>query len=419
MTSPADPLTVLLTSAGGLGYPGVIDSLRLAVRPITVLTADIQTGILCARFSNGHHQLPRGDGPEYIDRLAEVCRTEAVDVVLPGSTPELLALCHESDRFCLDSPRTRVASSLLEATVRCLDKGRCYRDLDAVGLAVPKHHTVHTWPELAEAAAQLGYPARPVCLKPASAPSGGGHGFWILDATLDRIADTLTSRPGSHTTTLEQLELRLAGAETLPELLVMEYLPGDEYSVYILAERGRMLACVPQRRDDLMISYSFSATVVDEPDVERLCRGIVEELGLHSLVNVQVRRDDRGQPKLVEVNPRVGGSVVLATAAGVNLPLLAVLQAVEQLPAHIPEPRTGCAGSGKNTSMCRGKKGRVAARGCSTKWTRPPHQQNRKSADEPHGPSASLVFVSRTSPGRPVARPHTSYRRPLGRCRLR
>jgi len=341
MNSPPDPLTVLLTSAGGLGYPGVIDSLRLAAQPITILTADIQPDILCARFSDGHHQLPRGDSPEYIDRLAEVCRAETVDVVLPGSTPEILALGRESDRFRQASPRTRVASSTLEATLRSLDKGRCYRELDQVGLAIPRHHTVHTWAELAAAAKELGYPARRVCLKPASAPSGGGRGFWVLDDTLDRVADTLESRPGSHTTTLEQLELRLGDAATLPELLVMEYLPGEEYSVYILAETGRMLACVTQRRDDLMISYSFSATVVREPDVERLCRDIVEELGLHSLVNVQVRRDDRGQPRLVEVNPRVGGSVVLATAAGVNLPLLAVLQAVDQLPAHIPKPRTG------------------------------------------------------------------------------
>ena len=37
---------------------------------------------------------------------------------------------------------------------------------------------------------------------------------------------------------------------------------------------------------------------------------------------VEFRRDRRGRPALMEVNPRMGGSVGLAIAAGVNFPLL-------------------------------------------------------------------------------------------------
>ncbi|HEX7056549.1 MAG TPA: ATP-grasp domain-containing protein, partial [Bacilli bacterium] len=51
---------------------------------------------------------------------------------------------------------------------------------------------------------------------------------------------------------------------------------------------------------------------------------IVKELRLHGNIGVQVKRDDSRQPKIVEVNPRIQGTIVHCTAAGVNLPLLAV-----------------------------------------------------------------------------------------------
>jgi len=39
---------------------------------------------------------------------------------------------------------------------------------------------------------------------------------------------------------------------------------------------------------------------------------------------VQVRRDQQGQPALLEVNPRVPGSLPLTVASGVDMPRLAL-----------------------------------------------------------------------------------------------
>jgi carbamoyl-phosphate synthase large subunit len=64
-------------------------------------------------------------------------------------------------------------------------------------------------------------------------------------------------------------------------------------------------------KDDSIISY---ATM------------IVEKIGLHGNIGVQVKRAHTGKFLILEINPRVQGTIVAALGAGVNLPLLAVRQ---------------------------------------------------------------------------------------------
>jgi carbamoyl-phosphate synthase large subunit len=64
-------------------------------------------------------------------------------------------------------------------------------------------------------------------------------------------------------------------------------------------------------------------TVID-PELETFARDVVEALGLPFVSNVQIRRDRSGRPALLEVNPRVPGSLALTVAAGVDMVTLAL-----------------------------------------------------------------------------------------------
>ena len=47
------------------------------------------------------------------------------------------------------------------------------------------------------------------------------------------------------------------------DLLVMEYLPGDEFSTYVFADKGKMIYCVTNLRQKLNQYYSFEAKIVN------------------------------------------------------------------------------------------------------------------------------------------------------------
>jgi len=109
------------------------------------------------------------------------------------------------------------------------------------------------------------------------------------------------------------------------DMLVQELLPGEEYSVDVLADaQGSVRAAVPRVRQRVDSGVSVAGYTLVDPELERFAVTVVEALGLPFVANVQVRRDRSGRPALLEINPRVPGSLALTVAAGVDMVRLAV-----------------------------------------------------------------------------------------------
>jgi carbamoyl-phosphate synthase large subunit len=120
--------------------------------------------------------------------------------------------------------------------------------------------------------------------------------------------------------------LRILSSKPFPELLVTEYLPGEEYSVDCLANHGESKLVVPRLRKKMISGISVEGTFVMEEDIIAYCSRIIRELQLHGNIGIQVRKSSGGKFLLVEINPRVQGTIVAGLGAGVNLPVLAIKQ---------------------------------------------------------------------------------------------
>ena len=57
-------------------------------------------------------------------------------------------------------------------------------------------------------------------------------------------------------------------------------------------------------------------------DLHGAALSLVDAIGLDGYAEVEFRRDDQGRPLLMEVNPRVSGSLELAVRSGVDFPLM-------------------------------------------------------------------------------------------------
>jgi carbamoyl-phosphate synthase large subunit len=59
-------------------------------------------------------------------------------------------------------------------------------------------------------------------------------------------------------------------------------------------------------------------------ELERMGAATAAAAGLTYIANVQFRRDRAGRPALLEVNPRVPGTLPLTVASGVDMPRMAL-----------------------------------------------------------------------------------------------
>ncbi|GAW94079.1 hypothetical protein Huta_0481 [Calderihabitans maritimus] len=288
-------------------------------------------------MADAGYLVPGGTEKEFLPVLAEIAAREGVDVILPLATYELWALAEARERLPV-----AVMVSGIESIRTANDKGRLYETLVKRGLRryVPRFLRVTNFMEFEKAVERLGYPERPVCFKPPV--SKGSRGFRILDARRDRLCLLLNEKPSSTYLSREECAAILGGAADFPELLVMEYLPGPEYSVDLLAKKGEPLVAVPRLREETRGGITFRGRVEHKPDLIKAAGEISRALSLEYNINLQFRYDSGGNPKLLEINPRVSGTIILCLGAGVNLPYLGVKLALGETP-DIPTPRWGTA----------------------------------------------------------------------------
>ena len=96
-----------------------------------------------------------------------------------------------------------------------------------------------------------------------------------------------------------------------------------------LAFHGEARLILPRLRKKMVNGISVQGEFVQDEFIIEHCRRILKALQLHGNIGIQVKRKAAGEALLLEINPRVQGTIVAGLGAGINLPLLAVKQALD------------------------------------------------------------------------------------------
>jgi protein-tyrosine-phosphatase/predicted ATP-grasp superfamily ATP-dependent carboligase len=147
----------------------------------------------------------------------------------------------------------------------------------------------------------------------------------------------------SVVTVRDAAERANALATLLPFTAIQEqaWVPGRGVGVEVLYERGRMAwHFVHERLHEWPLTGGASTlrrAGGAEPALVEMTRRLLDRLQWHGVAMVEWRRDAAGNTWLVEINPRLWGSLPLTIAAGVDMPhgLLALARG-EPLPAARP-----------------------------------------------------------------------------------
>jgi carbamoyl-phosphate synthase large subunit len=320
-------ITVLITGAGAPGAPGIIKSLRLVKeRKIRIIGVDMDLESSGFAMVDGWYKGEIAESKDFIPRIIGICKEERVDVVIPLVTNELMKFAKSVPEF--EEIGTKVAISSPKGLEIANNKYLLMKICKENNLPTPRFYKVQSWGEFEDAVYELGYPKLPVCFKPPV--SRGLRGFRILKEDIDRLDLLMNYKPTDIFTSLEGVSKALKNAEPFPELLVMEYLPGKEYSVDVLVNEGNALIVIPRLREKLKMGISFVGTTEDNEAIIKYSKKVVNLLGLHGNIGLQFKSDANNIPKIIESNPRVQGTIVLCTAAGVNMVYDAVKLALNE-----------------------------------------------------------------------------------------
>ena len=221
----------------------------------------------------------------WLEDLRRIISEEAVDYLYPT---------HDEAVYLLTKPENQVGAPVVASPIEtcevCRFKSKTYKALQDL-IPVPKFYS---------SAKEVD--SYPVFIKP-----DRGQG----------------SRGTAKIQNREELD-----AVDLQDKLILQYLPGEEFTIDCFSDRDRGLLFAEGRvRRRVNGGISVRTERVENPEFRDYAEKIASRIEFHGAWFFQLKYGKDGRLYLLEVAPRVAGAMAYYRAQGINFPLLSVYEA--------------------------------------------------------------------------------------------
>ncbi len=279
MSNSFEPVTVLVTGAGGPAGVAVIRRLRSDGH--RVVAVDCDPSAVGLRLADDSLVGPRSKDPGFVETLIDAANNRGVDAIISTVAEELGVLSDAQDSFTAAGiahwfPRRSAVDT-------CVDKWLFAQTLSGTTVPVP--------------ATGLSFDGVP--------------GPWIVKPRFGRGSRDVFSveDPKDFPWVLARV----------PEPIVQTRLPGREFTADgLVAPTGELWGCVPRWRTETKAGISTKGETFLHAGINALVEETARAVGLTGPICLQGFLDD-DQLGLVEVNPRFSGGLPLSLASGCDL----------------------------------------------------------------------------------------------------
>lgn len=304
-------ISVLVTGVGGrsIGHQ-ILHGLLLLGSKYRVVVCDADSFSYGLYECPNRHRVPRADSATYVDAVLSLVRRENIDVILPGTEPEVRVLSEHIDRFT--SHGCTILVNPKPVVQLCSNKQRLYEWLTEHRFHVPKFVPPPQWRTLAK---DCGFPllAKPTEL------SGSSRNVALLNSEAE-IDQYLSALPPDLEVIFQQY---IEGPESEYTVGVMISKSGELIDSIVLHRKLTGLSLgverkINEKRYALSTGYS-QGFIVKHPFVQEQCENLALTIGARGPMNVQCRLSG-DKLYVFEVHPRFSGTSSFRADVGFNEP---------------------------------------------------------------------------------------------------
>lgn len=310
-------IRVLLTDSNHPVTPSAVRMLKNSDEyNFYVVGIDSSADTYGSLWTDQFYNVPDPQDSNYINSLLEICKKEKIDVIIPWSNIDAVAI--SSSEKLLKRRHIKIVCDSGKKCKMLSDKAQLYEALKQSDIPLPKYELVSNIEELENAAAILGYPKQTVVVKPRN--FSGGKGFCVLSERNDIITKNINKQMPLGAFILILKSLDLVKQRNL-EYMVMETLTGEDYSVDTLSRLGKPIFVVQRKRLVDIGGVSQVGETTYDPKVDSIVRKIISYFDITYNCNIQLRyrKGKVGVPYVYDVNPRISGTIVANAYVGIDL----------------------------------------------------------------------------------------------------
>ncbi len=233
-------------------------------------------------FKRLYENAPFSNDPSLIDYLNNIVLSQAIDYIYPAHDDALLFLSENRNKL-----KCKIVASPNETIFITRSKISTYTKLYNSNY-LPTFSTVAT-----------DFKDFPFFAKPAIGQ--GSFGVQKINSPLD-----------------------LFKLDSSIEYIFCEYLPGEEFTIDCFTDsNGKLCFCNCRNRERIRAGISVRSRIVPlSDDINKIAEDINSKFSFLGAWFFQIKLDKYGSPKLMEIAPRIAGTMCVSRMIGVNLPLL-------------------------------------------------------------------------------------------------
>ncbi|MEG3982881.1 ATP-grasp domain-containing protein [Microcoleus sp. T3B2] len=256
---------------------------------IQLFSAGIDTSNHAPYVFKNHFIIPSIYTNNWIEKLNEIIAQYAIDYIFPAYDDVIVALAKNAEKL-----RAKIISSPLETCLVTRSKLKTYKLLTGI-IPVPNiydySHQINSYP---------------VFIKP-EAGQGSQRAVLVENkASLDHLLQ-------KH-----------------QDYIITEYLPGEEYTIDCFSDREQgLIFCHARQRIRIKNGISMNCCFVSHKDdiiFAEYANKICQKIDFYGAWFFQLKKDCYGVLKLLEIAPRIAGTMALNRVLGVNFPLLSLYE---------------------------------------------------------------------------------------------
>jgi len=232
--------------------------------------------------------LPFIDTPNFIDEINKIVDLYKIDFIIPAHDSAVLKLAENQSVI-----NAIVITSCANTCKICRSKGRTYETFNNL-IPVPKIYDINKDMDF------------PIFLKP----------------------DVGQGTKGTYKVSKkEDVDFYIKKDTTL---LALEYLPGKEYTVDCFTDKnGKLLFAEGRERIRINNGISVNSKQINNPKFQELAEIINQTLSFQGVWFYQVKERANKELVLMEIAPRIAGTMALFRALGVNFILLSLFDRMD------------------------------------------------------------------------------------------
>ncbi len=246
---------------------------------------------------------------QIIEEIIKTCQSRPIDYLMPFGIASYYCISKYQDKLNSVVPSMVPHFSQFQLAN---DKLKTAEFCKEIGVEVPAVYAQYSPSDLSALSKEVRFP---VVVKARSGSGVSGRVFYAHNEDeLKQFHDAIC-----------QNQVPKPGFDPLPPL-IQEYIPGFIHDACCLSSHGKVITVFTQKRQ---VMYPLSGGVgavnisTHDPVLTDISHQLLESLEWHGPAQIEFKYDERDKRyKLIEINPKLWGTLDLAIKCGINFPVL-------------------------------------------------------------------------------------------------